>query len=509
MSKTGNTRTRGVKRLYRRITLRSLVAFLPVAVSAVLLWAFLLGSQKNRLLEDTLETLEVSLALAEQKTRTRLDHARHDLNHLVHLPLLRSGWHEDGSLDPRHRSAILESFLGLTTLEIYDQIRLLDASGTELIRVNYSSSGMIAVPEQNLQDKSNRYYYLETIQLEDGEVYVSRFDLNIEQGRIEEPHKPMIRLASPIRDEAGRLLCVVILNYMGNLLLEELAALSSGLSCGSLSLLDEEGYWLMAPRPGRCWGFMYDEGRDWRFDAEDPAAWAAIGAGGKPRIQTGKGWYGVRDVPLRKAADNGDPDGSPPALLLVSRLGADELRGLWLQALLGSLPPLLLFLLFVYTLSWFAAKRAVVQRIEAKAARTQALLGKQRLEDLEQELHNREAELRLYLDNVPVVVYRRSREGKHWTFTHISENARKMLGFSPDRMVSEDFWHDGVYREDINPCGLPMEERLAKHPTLEFRLRKDDGGRIWVRDHIRPLRRVRGTCSNASAPGQTSATRCR
>ena len=72
---------------------------------------------------------------------------------------------------------------------IYDQIRFIDTNGNEKIRINYGEQGGYVVPLQELQNKKDRYYFTETIQLNEGSVYVSPLDLNIEQGNVEIPYK--------------------------------------------------------------------------------------------------------------------------------------------------------------------------------------------------------------------------------------------------------------------------------------------------------------------------------
>lgn len=42
---------------------------------------------------------------------------------------------------------------------IYGQIRVLDKNGMELVRVNYNNGEPFAVPEYELQNKGDRYYF--------------------------------------------------------------------------------------------------------------------------------------------------------------------------------------------------------------------------------------------------------------------------------------------------------------------------------------------------------------
>ena len=48
-----------------------------------------------------------------------------------------------------------------------------------------------------------RYYFKETMKLEKDDLFISRIDLNIENGQIEEPFIPIIRFSSPIFCENG------------------------------------------------------------------------------------------------------------------------------------------------------------------------------------------------------------------------------------------------------------------------------------------------------------------
>jgi len=45
--------------------------------------------------------------------------------------------------------------------EIYDQIRYIDIDGNEIIRINYSKEGASVTPKQDLQNKKNRYYFID------------------------------------------------------------------------------------------------------------------------------------------------------------------------------------------------------------------------------------------------------------------------------------------------------------------------------------------------------------
>jgi diguanylate cyclase (GGDEF)-like protein len=105
---------------------------------------------------------------------------------------------------------------------LYDQLRYLDLQGNEIIRINYNDGIPSIVPKKQLQNKADRYYFKDSLKLHDGDVYISALDLNVEHGEIELPHKPMIRLATPVYDKEGRKRGIVILNYLAEHLLDGL-----------------------------------------------------------------------------------------------------------------------------------------------------------------------------------------------------------------------------------------------------------------------------------------------
>lgn len=92
----------------------------------------------------------------------------------------------------------------LATTELFDQVRLLDLQGMEVIRANYRDGKPYLVPKEQLQWKGNRYYVTEAIGLQANELYISPLDLNVEYGKVEEPIKPTIRFAMPVFDQEGK-----------------------------------------------------------------------------------------------------------------------------------------------------------------------------------------------------------------------------------------------------------------------------------------------------------------
>jgi len=93
------------------------------------------------------------------------------------------------------------------------QIRYLDEKGMESIRVDRFASGVVIMPEDRLQDKSGRYYFKEAIAFGKGQIWKSKIDLNIENGKLDVPSNPTFRMATPVYTD-GELKGIVIVNIM-------------------------------------------------------------------------------------------------------------------------------------------------------------------------------------------------------------------------------------------------------------------------------------------------------
>ena len=172
----------------------------------------------------------------------------------------------------------------------YDQIRFIDAGGKEIVRVNFNNGNVVIVPHEKLQEKGDRYYFKDTLALFHGEIFISPFDLNIERGKIEEPLKPMIRLATPVFDRENQKRGVVVLNYLGNRLLKAIKE-SSEMSSGDFMLVNSDGYWLSNPDSGNEWGFMFADKKDRKFSSDFPDVWKKILSSQETQIENEKGLF--------------------------------------------------------------------------------------------------------------------------------------------------------------------------------------------------------------------------
>jgi hypothetical protein len=114
---------------------------------------------------------------------------------------------------PGRLQALESSFLILAQRNPqYQQVRWIDESGIEKARIMRDQGEPFVVAPQDLQDKSSRYYFKAANELLPGELYISRLDLNMEQGQIEIPLRPVLRIATPVRGSDRKRLGIIIIN---------------------------------------------------------------------------------------------------------------------------------------------------------------------------------------------------------------------------------------------------------------------------------------------------------
>jgi len=154
----------------------------------------------------------------------------------------------------------------------FDKVRHIDETGREALRVN---QGGVIVPVAALQDKAERPFFQRSSSLSAGELYVSAFDLNMDSGVIEEPHKPTLRFAVPVFNSAGQSRGILIINYLGGRLIERLQSLTAPFS-GRFRLLNAGGYWIRAADRQYEWGFLLPGRQDASLARSDPLLWDLI-----------------------------------------------------------------------------------------------------------------------------------------------------------------------------------------------------------------------------------------
>ncbi len=270
--------------------------------------------------------------------------------------------------DPAAFGGMVNAFSTLLAFnENYDKARWIDTTGRERVRVNNVDGRPQIVPADKLQNLSDSYYFKNTLRLKPGQVYLSPLDLNVENGKVEIPHKPTLRLATPLQDRNGQVQGILVLNVAAQHFLNSFVESLVGARDHAM-LLNSAGYWLVSPNSEDAWGFMFQ--RDKTLAKADPATWKSIASLPSGQVENTTGMWTWSTVYPLKVADN-RTTAEIPHWLVVSHLPATQL-GMLRKAAWTTVAISTLVLLFIFggLSAWLA--RAMTSRTQAQVESAKA-----------------------------------------------------------------------------------------------------------------------------------------
>lgn len=357
--------------LTKKVLIRSfLVLFIPTSLLLSIIFYAFTQLTKEHELQTILIRHTAALKSASEVTSLFLDQKLSDLLVLAEGEILRKFLHDGSMKNWVHLSR--EFALFARRKPRYVQIRFIDSTGLERVRINNSLGRQTIVPKSEMQDKSHRYYFGKAFRLSQSEVYISPLDLNVENGEIVKPFEPTIRFATPVFDGYGAKRGIIIINYVPKELLNRISELFTPM-LGHTVLLNPQGYWLMGEPEDKLWGFMFNNKQT--FANEYPDVWSAISNSDSGSFVTSKGMFIFRKVQLLNRENLGTVENlnlsesaqttlfDDPYWVLVSQISNEKIDELTAnRALISSFTYLALFLLTGF-ISYFFARTAVQKRI--------------------------------------------------------------------------------------------------------------------------------------------------
>ena len=179
----------------------------------------------------------------------------------------------------------------------------------EIVRVDRSgpNDAVRIVPDAELRQVGDAPYFRDTINLPSDQVYVSPVSANEENGVIETPHVPTLRIARPVLAADGKPFGIVVVNVDMRPALDRVRA--SARPGEKVYVVDAHGNYLVHPDPAREFAARSAAEGSWQndmpyladaVDAMQSTARVAIGADGRrngvalaPALLAGKQWVGV------------------------------------------------------------------------------------------------------------------------------------------------------------------------------------------------------------------------
>jgi PAS domain S-box-containing protein len=268
--------------------------FIPLALLVILAAVYLF----NKTVDDQKAILKTDGSLnvvsGGRAIERSLDASVQDVLYLATIPELTATQEISRTgMENLHRAFVLFCL----THPTYSKVRWIDENGKELLRIN-NIDGHISVTDRNqLENKSDRFYFTGSVTLAPGKVYVSPMQLEFENKKVVTPHLPIIRIATPVFDAHARRLGVLVVTVAANELLARIGA-SNEVSKAQNMLLNSDGYWLKSDDPNEEWGFMFDKPKT--LGSRFPAAWKQIAAANYGQFEDGSGLWNFETVyPLK------------------------------------------------------------------------------------------------------------------------------------------------------------------------------------------------------------------
>ena len=353
LSAGGRAWLRGARFAFVARALRRVGGWMLVVLAVVGLYAFISFERGfGQRLSDFERANEQMVSLVAAEFEHELSSLTDDLGVLGGLASLRTYLDEPGE---SHRQSLNRDFINFAMAKrSYAQVRLLDVAGDEVVRVNFDDGVAVAVDKPDLQSKIARYYVTEAMTMRPGEIYVSALDLNVEHGMVEQPRRPMLRLATTVQDSTGKRAGLLVLNYEAQRLIGWSTEMFAD-PAHRLLLVNDDGAFILAPEEERNWAFMFPGMLPGdTFAGNFPVSAASLGLREAATVRSGEGvmHIGVFRYPpgLHRASQLVRKwllvGWTPPPL--IARARSDELLGAgWLLLTVATMGALSLLLIGV------------------------------------------------------------------------------------------------------------------------------------------------------------------
>lgn len=144
---------------------------------------------------------------------TYFSHPMNDLSFLGNLPNTRD-YVDSGFTAAHSRDEVRGIFYDLARInEHYCQVRIIDSSGQEIVRIYKKSDGItIIATESSLQDQQRQHYFQEAMKLDKGQFYVCPIDSTVEPGKADMSKVPALKLATPLFTSKGERRGILVLD---------------------------------------------------------------------------------------------------------------------------------------------------------------------------------------------------------------------------------------------------------------------------------------------------------
>ncbi len=274
------------------------ISFIPMILLVGFGFFFVYQTNLKSLETELTFNHHLILTKEEEFIKKTIENIVNDLRFLAYqnelTELIKAPHINDNSVQELKLNLIKEYKIFAEQNQTYDQIRLIDLTGQELVKVYKLGNIYLSEFPEKLDNEYNRYWVQESLKLDQNEIFISPLDLYIENEKINLPLKPTIRFLTPIFDKQGNKKVLLVINYLAEDLIKNLNQINS--STGKIFILNEQGFWLQGLKKEDEWGFMYSDGQNKKFQAIFPEAWTEIDKKKQGNIKTTEGLFTFTEI---------------------------------------------------------------------------------------------------------------------------------------------------------------------------------------------------------------------
>ena len=252
-------------------TYEFLALFLPIALLILVVGFSFAWLRTEARVEQLLDADASRLQLISGFIGAEVSGSLHHLHYLADNSVLRNTIERGDAQSLRNLEKVFENVVELNPN--YRQVRWIDERGMERVRVDSDGVDVHRVADEDLQDKSDRYYFSEASALLPGELYASPIDLNVEQGQPEWPARAMLRIATPVVDSRRNSRGILIINIGMQHLFDVLHWRGPTTERGEFLLLNQFGVQLNPVAAGNS---SADQGPGVPFGDSHPRLWENV-----------------------------------------------------------------------------------------------------------------------------------------------------------------------------------------------------------------------------------------
>ena len=439
--------------------------FLFLILLIVLLFstvALLLYGDYNKKKDEVSNRVESILSVESQKLTFALDNVRVDVKYL------------EGKFRTHDNKDVINDFINFSTQKKrYDQIRFLDINGMERLRIDYNNGDVVSVAENRLQNKKNRYYFLNSIEIERNSIYISPLDLNVEHGQIEVPIKPVIRFATPVYNHKNEKIGVVIINYLAVDILDRLKQVRNNF-IGDISLLNSDGYYFIAKDSSDEWGFMFPNKSNLTFKYKNEKIWKYVNSKNIGKIENENGIYFFRTINLNKSfKDTTGINCANCTWKMIVHIPNSYLNEELLNNIFRYLPLTTLITVILSVLLW-------ILLVNLQKRKTQ----EEEIKDLHKQIIN---ERDIFVAGPTIVFKLKNAYG--WPVEYVSKNVENILGYSSDDFLDNKLNYASIILPQYihrfsESVALAKKNKTKWFESEPYEVVRKDGKHIWLNNSV-------------------------